>query len=99
MSLIIKNAHAILSGLPGEAARLAGPDIRIRDGKIAAIGSLTPLPEERQIDARDCVILSGVGEHAPPSFSVAAEGRAAGAEPEPDGLAERHAVPLSRGFR
>jgi cytosine/adenosine deaminase-related metal-dependent hydrolase len=27
-----------------------------RDGKIAAIGSLTPLPEERQIDARDCVI-------------------------------------------
>lgn len=56
MSLIIKNAHAILSGLPGEAARLAGPDIRIRDGKIAAIGSLTPLPEERQIDARDCVI-------------------------------------------
>ena len=93
MSLMIKNAHAILSGLPGEAARLAGPDIRIRDGKIAAIGSLTPLPEERQRD------LSGVGEHAPPSFSVAAEGRAAGAEPEPDGLAERHAVPLSRGFR
>ncbi|PIN63790.1 amidohydrolase, partial [Klebsiella pneumoniae] len=42
--------------MPGEAARLAGPDIRIRDGKIAAIGSLTPLPEERQIDARDCVI-------------------------------------------
>ena len=39
MSLMIKNAHAILSGLPGEAARLAGPDIRIRDGKIAAIGS------------------------------------------------------------
>ncbi len=35
---------------------------RIRDGKIAAIGSLTPLPEERQIDARDCVMLSGVGE-------------------------------------
>ncbi len=56
MSLMIKNAHAILSGLPGEAARLAGPDIRIRDGRIAAIGSLTPLPEERPIDARDCVI-------------------------------------------
>ncbi|VFT61007.1 amidohydrolase [Klebsiella pneumoniae] len=41
---------------PEKRARLAGPDIRIRDGKIAAIGSLTPLPEERQIDARDCVI-------------------------------------------
>ncbi|MCS6037573.1 hypothetical protein LNQ52_23130 [Klebsiella pneumoniae subsp. pneumoniae] len=40
----------------------------IRDGKIAAIGSLTPLPEERQIDARDCVISSGVGEHATTIF-------------------------------
>ncbi len=99
MSLIIQNAHAILSGLPGEAARLAGPDIRIRDGKIAAIGSLTPLPEERRDRCLRLRDLSGVGEHAPPSFSVAAEGRAAGAEPEPDGLAERHAVPLSRGFR
>lgn len=56
MSLLIKNAHAILSGLPGDAARLAGPDIRIRDGVIAAIGSLAALPEERQIDARDCVV-------------------------------------------
>jgi hypothetical protein len=96
MSLMIKNAHAILSGLPGEAARLAGPDIRIRDGKIAAIGSLTGRATDRCPRLRD---LSGMGEHAPPSFSVAAEGRAAGAEPEPDGLAERHAVPLSRGFR
>lgn len=56
MSLVIKNAHAILSGLPGDAARLAGPDIRIHDGVIAAIGSLAALPEERQIDARDCVV-------------------------------------------
>ncbi|MBO1997251.1 hypothetical protein J4730_06640 [Klebsiella pneumoniae] len=59
-----------------------GPDIRIRDGKIAAIGSLT-LPEERQIDARDCVIHPAwVNTHH--HLSVAAEGRA-GAEPEPDG--------------
>ena len=41
MSLMIKNAHAILSGLPGEAARLAGPYMRIRDCNIAAICSLT----------------------------------------------------------
>ncbi|MFO5771203.1 amidohydrolase, partial [Klebsiella pneumoniae] len=49
MSLMIKNAHAILSGLPGEAARLAGPDIRIRDGKIAAILSPAALPRERHV--------------------------------------------------
>ncbi|MCQ4033916.1 amidohydrolase, partial [Klebsiella pneumoniae] len=51
----MKQLGACIDEQVGEAARLAGPDIRIRDGKIAAIGSLTPLPEERQIDARDCV--------------------------------------------
>ncbi|RJT47096.1 amidohydrolase family protein [Rahnella woolbedingensis] len=55
-SLLIKNAHAILTGLPGDAARHAGPDIRVRDGVIEAIGSLTALPDERLIDARDCVV-------------------------------------------
>ncbi|WP_134706203.1 amidohydrolase family protein [Rahnella sp. CJA17(1/100)] len=55
-SLLIKNAHAILTGLPGEAARHAGPDIRVRDGVIEAIGSLTALPGERLMDARDCVV-------------------------------------------
>lgn len=43
-SLLIKNAHAILTGLPGEAARHAGPDIRVRNGVIEAIGPLTALP-------------------------------------------------------
>ncbi|MCS5969148.1 hypothetical protein LNP26_23315 [Klebsiella variicola subsp. variicola] len=99
MSLMIKNAHAILSGLPGEAARLAGPDIRIRDGKIAAIGSLTPLPEERQIDARDCVIYPAWVNTHHHLFQSLLKGEPQGAEPEPDGLAERYAVPLSRGFR
>ncbi|WP_315709416.1 amidohydrolase family protein [Brenneria uluponensis] len=56
MSLLIKNAHAILTGLPGEAGRHTGPDIRVVDGVIDAIGVLTPLPEEPLIDARDCVV-------------------------------------------
>lgn len=56
MSFVIKNAHAILSGLPGEAGRLAGPDIRVIDGVIEAIGTLEVQPGERQIDARDCVV-------------------------------------------
>lgn len=55
-SLLIKNAHAILTGLPGDAARHAGPDIRVHEGVIKAIGSLTALPGERLIDARDCVV-------------------------------------------
>ncbi|MEN4889667.1 amidohydrolase family protein [Erwinia billingiae] len=55
-SLLIKNAHAILTGLPGEAARHNGPDIRVRNGIIEAMGTLVAEPDERQIDARDCVV-------------------------------------------
>lgn len=54
--LLVRNATAILTGLPGAAARAAGPDLRVRDGRIAAIGALTPEPGERQIDAGGCVI-------------------------------------------
>lgn len=55
-SLLIKNAHAILTGLPGEAARHSGPDIRVREGVIEAIGALPRQPDEPLIDARDCVV-------------------------------------------
>ncbi|WP_397408846.1 amidohydrolase family protein [Polaromonas sp.] len=56
MNLLIRNATAILTGQPGSAARHAGPDIRVRGGKIAAIGKLSPEPGERQIDAGGCVV-------------------------------------------
>ncbi|WP_298924247.1 amidohydrolase family protein [uncultured Ramlibacter sp.] len=56
MSVLIRNATAILTGLRGDGARHAGPDIRIEGSKIAAMGALTPLPGEQQIDARDCVV-------------------------------------------
>jgi cytosine/adenosine deaminase-related metal-dependent hydrolase len=55
-SWLVRNASAILTGLPGGAARHAGPDIRIIDGRIAALGALPPLPGERVLDARDCVV-------------------------------------------
>ena len=55
-SWLIRNASAILTGLPGAAARHAGPDIRVREGHIVALGRLEPEPGEAQIDARDCVI-------------------------------------------
>lgn len=55
-SWLVRNASAILTGLSGAAARHAGPDIRIIDGRIAAIGALQPLPGERVLDATDCVV-------------------------------------------
>ncbi|RYF40103.1 MAG: amidohydrolase [Comamonadaceae bacterium] len=56
MSLLIRHATAILTGLQGAQARHAGPDIRIEGGKISAMGALTPLPGEEQIDATGCVV-------------------------------------------
>jgi cytosine/adenosine deaminase-related metal-dependent hydrolase len=56
MNLLLRNATAILTGLQGPAARAPGPDLRVRDGRIDAIGSLTPEPGERQIDATGCAI-------------------------------------------
>jgi cytosine/adenosine deaminase-related metal-dependent hydrolase len=55
-SLLIKNANAILTGLPGDKARHRGPDIRITDGKITALGALTAALDEQTMDATDCVI-------------------------------------------
>ena len=56
MNLLLRNATAILTGLQGPAARATGPDLRVRDGRIAAIGTLTPEPGERQIDATGCAL-------------------------------------------
>lgn len=55
-SWLVRNASAILTGLSGAAARHAGPDIRIVDGRISAIGALQPQPGERVLDATDCVV-------------------------------------------
>ena len=61
-SLLIRNPRAIMTGLPGDAMRhdpAAGTDIRIRDGRIDAIGRLVPAPGEAVIDATDCVVYPG----------------------------------------
>lgn len=55
-SFLIRNATAILTGLKGDAARAPGSDLRVKDGRIAAIGKLAPEVGERQIDASDCAI-------------------------------------------
>lgn len=59
MSILIRNAAAIMSGGKGSAdqpARLAGPDIRIEGETIEAIGALTPREGETIVDATDCVV-------------------------------------------
>lgn len=53
---LIKNAYTILTGLSGDAARSSATDIRIQDGKISALGQLSPEPEDTIVDAKDCVI-------------------------------------------
>ncbi|MCA1324334.1 amidohydrolase family protein [Herbaspirillum sp. alder98] len=54
-TFLIRNLQAIMTGLPGAQARHAGPDIRVQDGVIAAIGQLAALPGEEVVDASDCV--------------------------------------------
>ena len=55
-STLIRNATAILTGLKGSEARHDGPDLRVREGRITAIGRLSPEPGEQQVDATDCVV-------------------------------------------
>ena len=55
-SLLLRNAAGVLTGLEGAAARATGPDIRIRAGRIEAMGRLTPVHGEEQLDATDCVV-------------------------------------------
>ena len=58
--LLIRGAAHLWTGLPGAAMRHAGGnDIRVRDGRIAALGTLAPEAGERVIDASGCVIYPG----------------------------------------
>ena len=57
--VLIRGASHLLTGLVGPAMRSAGADVRVQGGLIAAIGTLTPLPGERVIDAQGCVIYPG----------------------------------------
>lgn len=58
-AMLVRGAAGILTGELGEAERAIG-DIRIRDGRIAAIGTLAPVPGEDVLDATDCVVLPGL---------------------------------------
>jgi len=58
--LLLRRAHAILTGMAGADARTAATDIRVRDGVITEMGrGLAPLPGERVLDATGCVTYPG----------------------------------------
>ncbi len=58
--MLIRNATAIMTGLPGAQARASGCDLRIdAAGRVGAIGALAPEPGERLVDATDCVVYPG----------------------------------------
>ena len=57
MKYLIKNAHSILTGLAGDAARSNADCIRIENGIITELASaLNSQPDEIIIDAKDCAI-------------------------------------------
>jgi cytosine/adenosine deaminase-related metal-dependent hydrolase len=57
--VVIRGAIGILTGLQGPKERTLG-DIRVTNGKIAAIGTVAPAPGDRVIDASGCVIYPGL---------------------------------------
>ncbi|OIQ95766.1 isoxanthopterin deaminase [mine drainage metagenome] len=54
--MLIHGAEVLLTSQFGKASRAMDTGIRIRDGRIAEIGALTPMPGEQVLDARGCVI-------------------------------------------
>lgn len=58
---LIQNATAVLTGLPGDGARLphGQGDVRVRNGKIFSIGALVPEPGEVVYDASNRVLAPG----------------------------------------
>jgi len=59
-SILIRNAHAIMTGKDGDAARSPATDLRIENGVITEMGrQLEASPLDRVLDASDCVIYPG----------------------------------------
>ena len=59
-AFLLRNAHAVLTGMAGDAARTTDGDIRVQGGVIAEMGrGLQSRPGERVLDATDCVVYPG----------------------------------------
>ncbi|HZU63755.1 MAG TPA: amidohydrolase family protein [Novosphingobium sp.] len=75
--LVIRSALGLFTALDGPAARAQG-DIRIRDGRILAIGEIPPLPGDRIIDASGCIVTPGLVNTHHHLFQSVLKGIAAG---------------------
>jgi len=58
-SFLIQGAAAMLTGATGPTARCQATDVRVQNGVITEMGTLTAQPDERLIDARHCVLYPG----------------------------------------
>jgi 8-oxoguanine deaminase len=58
-SFLIAGAAGMLTGAAGDAAWTEATDVRVVDGVIVAIGRLSPLPDERVVNAQDAVLYPG----------------------------------------
>ena len=59
-SILIRNAHSVMTGMPRDEARSSASDLRIQGGVITEMGrGLAANPGERVLDASDCVIYPG----------------------------------------
>ena len=59
-AILIRNPMAVMTGQQGDASRAGKVDIRIRNGRISEMApNLEPRPDERVIDASDCVVYPG----------------------------------------
>jgi 8-oxoguanine deaminase len=59
-STLIRNAHGVMTGLPGTRSRIGGADVRVRDGRIEQIApGLAPEQGETVLEARGGVIYPG----------------------------------------
>ena len=74
---VVRNAAGIMTGARGAEARRSG-DIRIRNGRIAEIGTIARTSDEITIDARDCVIYPGTINTHHHLFQSVLKGVAAG---------------------
>jgi 8-oxoguanine deaminase len=59
-NILVRGAHAVMTGRADGAQRSSASDVRIVDGVIAEMGqNLPPRQGERMLDARDCVVYPG----------------------------------------
>lgn len=74
---VIRGSQSIFTGLRGTEERTSG-DVRIRDGRIAAIGDVGTQADDANVDASNCVVTPGLVNTHHHLFQSVLKGVAAG---------------------